>query len=567
MFSDRKILRMRKVLLIVLSGVVGALWGADWSSQSGNPQRDGWARGEESLVKDQVPHLRLLYKVQLDNQSKGPDALTSPIVLSNLITYKGFKEMLFVAGSSDNIYSIDAALNELLWKTHFDSKSAEPEASATSVCPGGLTASIAIIGGSSPLGRGFGAARRRATTPGPGVGPGQGGAAHRPARTPDLPVSPNNDVFSSGFGRNGYVFAIGSDGYLRFVRQSDGNDTAIAPIKLVPPHSKVSSINIGGTTVYAATVDGCGGHPNALYAIDLGGPDRNVVTFATNGSGFSGEGGTAVGADGTIYGHVDSGHGDVAGKYNDTVLALNAGDLKVKDYFTPSTTVPSGSDTVSPFGVTPVPFRWKGKDLVVAGGKDGTVYLLDSTALGGADHHTPLFKAEPLISNVGNDAEHGIWGDFSTWEDTDTNVRWIYAAVRGPLASNVKFPLSNGSTASGSIVAFKVEEQNGRPVLTPQWASRDLIAPASPVTTNGLVFALSTGQSLQKDSGTEANHATMYVLDGTTGKELFSTGNDAATFTHRSGLALANGRVYFTTHDNTVYCYGLPAQQPQLTER
>jgi outer membrane protein assembly factor BamB len=94
-----------------------------------------------------------------------------------------------------------------------------------------------------------------------------------------------------------------------------------------------------------------------------------------------------------------------------------------------------------------------------------------------------------------------------------------------------------------------------------------MIAPASPVTTNGLVFALSTGQSLQKDPGTGANHATMYVLDGSTGRELFSTGNDAATFSHRSGLALANGRVYFTTHDNTVYCYGLPADQPQLTER
>jgi len=25
--------------------------------------------------------------------------------------------------------------------------------------------------------------------------------------------------------------------------------------------------------------------------------------------------------------------------------------------------------------------------------------------------------------------------------------------------------------------------------------------------------------------------------------------------------------VYFTTHDNTVYCYGFPARQPQLTER
>jgi hypothetical protein len=105
LLKKKKVIGMRKFLSIaLLSGFVTALWGADWASQSGNPQRDGWARGEEEIVRSQVQDLKLLYKTKLDNQSKGLASLTSPIILGNLITYLGFKEMLFVGGSSNNVY-------------------------------------------------------------------------------------------------------------------------------------------------------------------------------------------------------------------------------------------------------------------------------------------------------------------------------------------------------------------------------------------------------------------------------------------------------------------------------
>jgi hypothetical protein len=560
---------MRKLLSIVLvSGFMTVLWGADWASQSGNPQRDGWARGEQEIVKDQVQGLKLLYKTKLDNESKGLASLTSPIVLSNLITYRGFKEMLFVGGSSDNVYSVDAALNRLLWKTHFEQESGGQQASATPGCPGGLTASIAITGGSGPMQGGFHRTTRAAKP--------AGAQRSGPRRHPAAPA--NEGVFSSGFGRNGYVFAIDSNGYLRFVRQSDGNASAVPPVKFLPPNAKVSAINIGGTTVYAATVGGCGGNPNALYAVDLGGAEKHVISFLTNGSGLSGNGGTAIDAHGTVYAQVDSGHGKVAGEYNGTVLALDPSSLKVEDYFTPRGTAPATEKGIVAPGATPAVFEWKGKELVVAAGRDGRVYLLDSASLGGADHHTPLYRTEPIAAPDASYAGNGIWGDFATWEDLDSRTRWVYASLRGPAGKAAKFPTMNDAAPHGSIVAFKIEEKNGKPALVPQWISRDLMAPASPVTTNGVVFALSTGESprLAKTDGTlyastereeMASHATMYAFDGATGKELFSTGDDATTFSHGSGLALANGRVYFTTHDNTVYCYGFPARQPQLTER
>ena len=149
--------------------------------------------------------------------------------------------------------------------------------------------------------------------------------------------------------------------------------------------------------------------------------------------------------------------------------------------------------------------------------------------------------------------------------------------LSGPASDAAKFAMTNGAAPHGSIVAFKVEAKNGKPSLVPQWISRDLLAPASPITTNGLVFALSTGQSprlrrmgvrtLLRKGKRWHRMRRCTCLTEPPGKNCSRRGDDAATFSHGSGLAIANGRVYFTTHDNTVYCYGFPAMQPQLTER
>lgn len=86
-----------------------------------------------------------------------------------------------------------------------------------------------------------------------------------------------------------------------------------------------------------------------------------------------------------------------------------------------------------------------------------------------------------------------------------------------------------------------------------------MVAPAPAVIANGLVFALATGDS-KKNS-----HAVLYALDGATGKELYSSQNMVRSFSHNGGLAIANRRIYFTTHDNAVYCFGFFADQLQLT--
>ena len=90
------------------------------------------------------------------------------------------------------------------------------------------------------------------------------------------------------------------------------------------------------------------------------------------------------------------------------------------------------------------------------------------------------------------------------------------------------------------------------------WTSPNIAATVSLVNANALVFALAGGNP-------PSGRATLYVLDAVTGKRLYSY--TAASFAQDAGLAVANRRIYFTDHDNTVYCLGFMADQPQLTGR
>ena len=106
--------------------------------------------------------------------------------------------------------------------------------------------------------------------------------------------------------------------------------------------------------------------------------------------------------------------------------------------------------------------------------------------------------------------------------------------------------LMSKNSPKSAVVAFKVEEQAGSLALTPAWVSRDLSSPVPPVITAGAVFTLSA-----KD------RATLYALDGVTGKEIYSSGTQVEAAGSLTGLTVSNGRVYFTTTDGTLYAFGI----------
>ena len=71
--------------------------------------------------------MKLLWKLQLDNAARQLHNLFPPLIVSDVQTPAGPREIGVVAGVSDNIYGIDVETGTQLWKRHFDSTFMERE--------------------------------------------------------------------------------------------------------------------------------------------------------------------------------------------------------------------------------------------------------------------------------------------------------------------------------------------------------------------------------------------------------------------------------------------------------
>jgi outer membrane protein assembly factor BamB len=320
--------------------------------------------------------------------------------------------------------------------------------------------------------------------------------------------------------------------------------------------------------IYTVTGQGCNGAANAVWAIDLNGSAPRANSFELNGGSVWGLAGPTIGSDGTVY--VQTGEGPFepsSHKWSNSILALNPRDLKLKQYFT-SARAAAGARRDTDMNVpSPVVFSYRNRDLIVTAGKDGRLYLLDSASLGGDDHRTPMYRTPQIAADETSSADHGIWGGLTSWADAG-GTRWVLAPVWGALHKDFKVPGMNGSTPNGSIVAFKVEEQDGKAVLTPAWVSRDMSSPEPPVVAGGVVFGLSAGEfsrQVKEAAGAisieerpkGSAHATLYALDAATGKELYSSRNQVSAPAALTGLTVSNWRVYFGGEDGAIYAFGL----------
>jgi outer membrane protein assembly factor BamB len=99
--------------------------------------------------------------------------------------------------------------------------------------------------------------------------------------------------------------------------------------------------------------------------------------------------------------------------------------------------------------------------------------------------------------------------------------------------------------------------------------SHDMMTAEPPVIVNGVVLTLAggefTGQANDAQGGLFSSEerikrsvpAKLYALDALTGKELYSSGDQIASFLHQAGLSVAGNKVIFGTFDGTIYCFGL----------
>jgi outer membrane protein assembly factor BamB len=545
-------MRRLGVSVLLLALAIIPLRGADWLTHSGDPQRSGWQKNETKISTDSVKSLKLLYSIKLDTKQRSVYALYGPLILERAITDRGFKELAFVAGASNDLYAVDADLGKIFWKKHFDWHADVPETEQASfLCPGGLTAWPVL-------------------QPAPQRGRGPGGpppAAPAPA-APGAPPAPQR---GGGIFSVRSVFVLTGDGDLHQINVNTGDEIG-SPMKFLPPNGKPYSLALVNNVIYTITGQGCGGTPNSVYSLDLSDPQRTVRYWRSGSGGLWGTAGPAIGTDGTLYAETGDGQYDPAtNRYANSIVALTAKELKLKDWYTPSNAEWLYKRDLD-MNVSPVVFPYKGRDLIVGSGKEGRLFLLDSQSLGGADHRTPAFRSD-LISNEDVDfAGAGTWGSLASWEDAQ-GTRWVLAPVWGPKHPNAKFPLTNGETNVGTIAAFKVEERNNKLTLSNAWTSRNLITPAAPAIANGVVFALSTGEWVRQANDREGGlyqadvriqrsaPAVLYALDASNGKELWSSGSAVTSFAHNGALSIANGRVYFTTYDNTLYCFGFPMER------
>jgi outer membrane protein assembly factor BamB len=500
----------------------GLLVGADWLTYGGDPQRDGWAKNESTLSVDNAKSIKLEWKAHLDNVSKELNSLTAPLVVEKLVTPRGFKDAVIVAGASDNISAIDSDTGKIMWEKTF-AVEGKPKSPAMFLCPNALNA------------------------------------------TP---------VIQSGFGK-WTVYVVASDGKLHSLNAVDGEDR-MAPIQFVPPYSKPWSLNLVGDVIYTTLSQGCNGQKSGVYSLDLKNPAHPVKVFQASiaGAGIWGRAGAAISSDGLIYVETGDGPYDVQkGNFSDSILAISGRDLKLVDYYTPANHLYLTHKDLDMGCLSPVIFPFMRREIVAGGGKEGVLYLLDAKSLGGVDHKTLLFRSPKYANEEANLAGRGFWGSLASWQDPK-GVRWLYAPALGPQTSNSpEFKTTNGPAPHGSVMAFRVDERNGSPVLTPAWRSRDMSVPEPPVIANGVVYVLSNGENVQSihESGrlltsqerasTPSGNATLYAFDAETGKELFSSGKTIPGFSHFSGLAMANGHIYVVTYQDVLYSFGLGIEQ------
>jgi len=489
--------------------------GSNWTTVGGDAQRTSWVKTDPLISREslQKPGFQLLWKTKLENQPRQLESLTQPVLLPNIISYKGFKALAFVGGSSDNVYSIDYDLNKIFWKRHLNTLT---PAAGTIACPGAMT----TITRATPLGQ---------TAPGGPAPPGGRGGGGR---------------------GNANVYAVSSGGLLHTLNPQTGDDVK-PPVKFLPPNAKAVGSILIDTLLYVTTRDGCGSAANGVHAIDIGGEAQPVVQWASTGGSVVGTAGLTFGTDGNIYVATDGGASSGSNEAN-AVVALDRKTLNPKDWFSPGATA---------FSASPVAFPYKDRHFIVAANADGRLYVLDAASLGGADHRTPVSKTAPY-STAGDFAA----GALATAEHAD-GTRWIFVAAGGPLRAETTFGITNGAVANGAIVAYRLVDQTGTPTLQPAWVSRDMTSPAPPAIVNGVVFAISSGEFRSADAHVTAAQraqrskpAVLYALDATTGKELWSSGTAITSFVRGVGPAAGDGHVYVVAYDGTIYAFGIPIE-------
>jgi hypothetical protein len=285
---------------------------------------------------------------------------------------------------------------------------------------------------------------------------------------------------------------------------------------------------------------------------------ETVGVFAVTPDAYEGgvwQGGRAptIDAAGNAYFATGNGKWDGRRNFGDSLLKFSVSrtGMTLVDYFTPDNeaTLDINDDDLSGSGFTLLP----GTTLLVGGGKEGVLYLLDANNLGGK-----VPGDTQVVQKIAANGGH-VMGGPAVWNN----------ATAGPLVYNW--------AEDDFLVAYQLS--NGR--LTPPYAHGQVRSPGHP----GGSLTISANGSAAKSgivwasipTSENAKHiltaGILRAYDAETLQEIWTSEQNPPRDRlgkHIKFVAplIANGKVYMATHDNTVVVYGLlpPPRTPAPAE-
>ena len=531
---------MRKLNVISIALLCGALgWAADYLADGPDMARTGWVRNEKVFTKDNVKNMKLLWKIKLDSTPRQMHNLFPPLVVGSVATSGGNKEIAVVAGISDDLWGIDTATGKEIWHKHFDSN--DPAAADNpnggrgpgTLCPGGQTATPVI---------------------GPGSGPGK---------------------FT--------VYAVSWDGRLRQVNVADGEDLAV-PAKFMPANTKPWSLGLVNGVIYTGISQGCGGRPFSFQSFDL--KTQKASAFLPMGGGLWGRRGPAISDDGTAYmGTGDGPYFPEQKNLGNAIVSVKPdanSELQLQGWFAPPNVLWLWHRDLD-INDSPMLIDYKGKHLMIGTSKECRVWLVDRDVMNtvpNGPNHQEMLDRTPLICNDGAryDAA-GVWGATATWIDPAGQL-FIAVPFWGAVSHDYHAPIEHGRPENGGVAVLKVEENAGKWKMVPVWTSEDMDMADEAIYANGVLFANAAGEDTYQQQPDHAwnedprnpsapgggqsgsriansRRAAIFAFDAATGKTLWSSGNQIASWNHGSGMTAVNGKAYIGTFDGYFYCFGV----------
>lgn len=273
-----------------------------------------------------------------------------------------------------------------------------------------------------------------------------------------------------------------------------------------------------------------------------------VAIFAVTPDGYAGgiwQGGRAptIDAAGNAYFSTGNGTWDGTRNFGNSLLkfSVSRSGLSLLDYFTPGNQADLNvrDDDLSGSGFTLLP----GTNLLLGGGKEGVLYLLDANRLGGF-----VPNDTQIVQKLADSNGHVMGGP----------VYWNSASL-GPLVYNW--------TEDDVLKAYRL---SGGRLVTPPYTQGQVVSPGHPggsltISANGA--ADNTGIVWASMPATaDALHGLragiLRAYDAETLLEIWTSernpGRDrAGTLMKFVPPVVANGRVYMPNHDNAVVVYGL----------